>query len=75
VGNRSFFDKTIAPSPVKLDFGPGLLAKAASALLFGSPREMTVEDICGENGVIEQFVEAAKQSFDAGFKGVELHGA
>jgi len=75
VGNRSIFSKAIAPSAVKLNFGPSLLAKTASALLFGTPREMTVQEICGEGGLVDQFVEAAKQSFDAGFKGVELHAA
>ena len=36
---------------------------------------MTIEEISGEGGVVDQFVAAAKQSFEAGFKGVELHGA
>lgn len=33
---------------------------------------MTTEDI---ELVIEQFVDGARRSFEAGFKGVELHGA
>jgi 2,4-dienoyl-CoA reductase-like NADH-dependent reductase (Old Yellow Enzyme family) len=74
-GNRSFFAKTIAPSAVKLNFGDNLIARAAVAFMFGTPREMTVEEIAGEEGAIEQFVAAAKQVSDAGFKGVELHGA
>jgi len=44
----------------------------ASSLLFGTPKAMTAEDI---SLVIDQFVSGAKQSFQAGFKGVELHGA
>jgi 2,4-dienoyl-CoA reductase-like NADH-dependent reductase (Old Yellow Enzyme family) len=71
-GKRGFFTKTIAPSAVKLNFGRSLLAGAASSLLFGTPREMTADDI---SLVIDQFVAGAKQSFQAGFKGVELHGA
>jgi len=71
-GKRGFFTKTIAPSAVKLNFGKSLLASAASSLLFGTPRAMTAEDI---SLVIDQFVVGAKQSFEAGFKGIELHGA
>lgn len=74
-GNRGFFAKTVAPSAVQLNFGNNLIAKAAVSIIFGTPREMTVEDISGEGGVVDQFVAAAKQCFDAGFKGVELHGA
>ncbi|TVY85843.1 NADH-dependent flavin oxidoreductase, partial [Lachnellula willkommii] len=75
ISNRSFFAKTIAPSPVPLNFGPNILERLAASLLFGTPHEMTVEEISGEGGVVDQFVEAARQSFEAGFKGIELHGA
>ena len=71
-GKRGFFTKTIAPSPIKLDFGHSLLAGVVSSLMFGTPRAMDDEDI---SLVIDQFVSAAKQSFQAGFKGVELHAA
>jgi 2,4-dienoyl-CoA reductase-like NADH-dependent reductase (Old Yellow Enzyme family) len=71
-GKRSFFTKNLAPSPIALDFGPGILARMASSLSFGTPKEMTVEDI---ELVVDQFVEGAKRSFDAGFKGIELHAA
>ena len=74
-GNRNFFTKAIAPSAVRLNFGDNLIAKAAAAFMFGRPREMTVDEIAGKEGAIEQFVAAAKQAFEAGFKGVELHGA
>lgn len=60
---------------MKLNFGDNLIAKTAVSLIFGTPREMTIEEISGGDGVIDQFVAAAKQSFEAGFKGVELHGA
>jgi 2,4-dienoyl-CoA reductase-like NADH-dependent reductase (Old Yellow Enzyme family) len=55
-----------------MSFGPSLLERAIAALLFGTPREMTLDDI---EEAIDQFVRAGKQCFDAGFKGVELHGA
>ena len=74
-GNRGFFEKTVAPSAVKLNFGNNILARAAVAFMFGTPREMTVEEISGEDGLIDQFAAAARQSFEAGFKGIELHGA
>lgn len=74
-GNRSFFSKAVAPSPVKLNFGPSYIENFAVSLVFGTPRELTTEEISGEGGIIDQFVAAAKQSFDAGFKGVQLHGA
>jgi 2,4-dienoyl-CoA reductase-like NADH-dependent reductase (Old Yellow Enzyme family) len=70
-GKRSFFTKNLAPSAIKLNFGSSLLAGVVSSLIFGTPKAMTEEDI---SLVIDQFV-GARQSFEAGFKGVELHGA
>ncbi|KAM0154765.1 hypothetical protein ACHAQE_005508 [Botrytis cinerea] len=74
-GNRGLFSKTVAPSAVAMNFGSSLIERAAVALLFGTPRELTVDEISGPGGIIDEFVAAAKQSFEAGFKGVELHGA
>ncbi|KFX90929.1 hypothetical protein V490_06190 [Pseudogymnoascus sp. VKM F-3557] len=74
-GNRGFFAKTVAPSAVKLNFGSRIIDKLAATLFFGTPREMTVDEISGEGGLVDQFVAAAKQCFDAGFKGVQLHAA
>lgn len=74
-GNRGFFEKSVAPSAVKMNFGDNLIAKAAVSFMFGTPREMATDEISGQGGVIDQFVAAAKQCFMAGFKGVELHGA
>jgi len=71
-GSRSFFSKNIAPSPIKLNMGNSFIAKAAVTFLFGTPREMTHEDI---SLVIDQFVGAAKQAHEAGFKGIQLHAA
>lgn len=71
-GTKGFFEKNVAPSPVALELGPGLLAKLASALVMGTPREMTVADI---EDVVTQFARAARLSADAGFDGIELHGA
>lgn len=74
-GSRGFFEKTIAPSAVKLDFGPRIVDKLAVSLAFGTPREMTVDEISGDGGLVDQFVTAAKQCLEAGFKGVQLHAA
>jgi 2,4-dienoyl-CoA reductase-like NADH-dependent reductase (Old Yellow Enzyme family) len=71
-GTRGFFEKTLAPSPVPLDFGPGLIAKLIRMLLFGTPREMSVSDI---ERIVQMFVDGAKVAERAGFSGVELHGA
>ena len=71
-GDRSLFAKTIAPSPIPLDFGPGLVSSAVRALVFGTPKEMTVQDI---KTVIQQFVDASELAYQAGFAGVEIHGA
>jgi 2,4-dienoyl-CoA reductase-like NADH-dependent reductase (Old Yellow Enzyme family) len=43
--------------------------------MFGTPRELTIDEISGKDGVIDQFVSGAVQCYQAGFKGVELHGA
>ncbi|KAL6860232.1 hypothetical protein ACO1O0_004258 [Amphichorda felina] len=71
-GTRSIWAKTIAPSPVPLDLGPGIITSIARRFLFGTPREMTSEDI---NLVIAQFARSARVVAEAGFAGVELHAA
>ncbi|KAL7949758.1 FMN-linked oxidoreductase [Trichoderma barbatum] len=71
-GTRGYFEKSIAPSPIPLNLGDGILARLTSAFMFGSPREMTVDDI---ERVVVQFAETAKLAAEAGFAGVELHGA
>ncbi|KAG6089784.1 hypothetical protein E4U15_001341 [Claviceps sp. LM218 group G6] len=71
-GTHGFFKKTIAPSPVQVNLGQGLIAKALSKLVFGTPREMTAADI---QHVVTRFAEAAKLCHEAGFSGVEIHAA
>lgn len=72
-GRAGFFTKAVAPSPKKLNLGDSLIARAAVSLLFGTPRALTAAEITGDEGIIAQFVIGAKQCFEAGFKGVELH--
>ena len=71
-GNRGLMAKALAPSPIPLNFGPGVIAWLLRALLFGTPKEMSIEEI---EVVIQQFVEAGKLAYDSGFQGIEIHGA
>ncbi|KAM3437057.1 hypothetical protein MY4824_003958 [Beauveria thailandica] len=71
-GTRGYFAKAIAPSPVPVALGPGYIAKAISAIAFGTPREMTTLEI---NLVIDRFADAANLAAEAGFDGVQIHGA
>ncbi|CZT07527.1 related to NADH oxidase [Rhynchosporium agropyri] len=74
-GSSGLFQKTVAPSAVKLNLGDSVIARTAVSLLFGTPRELTHEEITGPEGIIAQFVAASKQCYEAGFKGVELHAS
>ncbi|KAK2036747.1 NADH:flavin oxidoreductase/NADH oxidase [Colletotrichum somersetense] len=71
-GKRGLLEKTIAPSPVPLNLGSGLIARLVNALVFGTPREMTVAEI---QDVVRRFAQTAKLASDAGFAGIEIHGA
>lgn len=68
-GRRGFFAKSLAPSPVPLRLGEGLVARLASAVVFGTPREMTAADI---EDVVRRFAETARISAEAGFDGAEI---
>jgi hypothetical protein len=52
--------------------GAGFVQRWLSWLVFPPPREMTHGDI---QTVTRQFVDAARLMADAGFSGIELHGA
>ncbi|ROT40634.1 NADH:flavin oxidoreductase/NADH oxidase [Sodiomyces alkalinus F11] len=71
-GKRGFFEKTLAPSAVPLKVGTGLIMAAINKLVFGTPKEMTTDDI---RHVVHRFTESARLAADAGFAGVELHAA
>ncbi|GKT66373.1 NADPH dehydrogenase [Colletotrichum tofieldiae] len=71
-GKRGFTEKTIAPSAVPLNLGTGFLPRLINSLLFGTPREITVAEI---QDVVRRFALTAKLASDAGFAGVEIHGA
>jgi 2,4-dienoyl-CoA reductase-like NADH-dependent reductase (Old Yellow Enzyme family) len=71
-GKRGMFASTIAPSAVPINIGDGLKDRVIAAMTWSSPREMTRGDI---ETVIRQFVDTARLMADAGFSGIELHGA
>lgn len=71
-GKRGMFAPTIAPSAVPINIGNGLMERMIATLTWSGPREMTRKDI---ETVIRQFVDTARLMADAGFSGVELHGA
>ncbi|ROV99050.1 hypothetical protein VMCG_06582 [Cytospora schulzeri] len=71
-GTKGFFEKNIAPSAIALHLGDGFLAKLASALMFGTPREMTVAE-CED--VVARYARTARISAQAGFDGIEIHAA
>ncbi|KAH8882274.1 NADH:flavin oxidoreductase/NADH oxidase [Thozetella sp. PMI_491] len=71
-GRRNLWSCTMAPSPIPLNLGTSWPAWAASRLVFGTPREMTHADIAH---VTRLFQDTARMAHEAGFAGVELHGA
>ncbi|KAE8353057.1 putative FMN binding oxidoreductase [Aspergillus coremiiformis] len=71
-GNRGLFVPAIAPSPIPVQIGNGLLGWIVSKIMFTVPREMMQADI---DTVTRQFVDAALLMADSGFSGIELHGA
>jgi len=71
-GTKGFFEKNIAPSAVGMNVGDAFIARAAAAILFGTPRAMTEAEI---SHVVERFAATAKFLCDVGFKGIEIHAA
>ncbi|RKU48211.1 hypothetical protein DL546_002095 [Coniochaeta pulveracea] len=71
-GTKGFFEKNLAPSAVPLKLGDGWIQAVMSRLVFGVPKEMTVEEI---QTVVRQFADCAKLAAEAGFHGVQIHGA
>ncbi|BGP55352.1 hypothetical protein JCM8202v2_002952 [Rhodotorula sphaerocarpa] len=65
-------EPSLAPSAVPLRIGTHPLARVVSRTLWGSPREMTAENI---DDVVEQFVAGARIAREAGWDGVELHAS
>ncbi|KAJ5791306.1 uncharacterized protein N7518_008317 [Penicillium psychrosexuale] len=71
-GHRGIFAQTLAPSAVPMKVGESYFEKLIGCLVWTQPKEMTTQDI---ERVIRQFVDTARLMADAGFSGIELHGA
>ncbi|KAJ5473575.1 hypothetical protein N7475_003141 [Penicillium sp. IBT 31633x] len=71
-GRRGMFAPTLAPSAVPIKVGNGYLDRLIGYLAWAAPKEMTTQDV---ERVIRQFVDTARLLADAGFSGIELHGA
>ncbi|TVY62567.1 NADH-dependent flavin oxidoreductase nadA [Fusarium oxysporum f. sp. cubense] len=71
-GTRGFLEKTLAPSAISLRLGKGIFSAIVSRLPFGTPRAMTIHEI---RDVQNRFVSTAVLAAEAGFDGIELHGA
>ncbi|CAG7935297.1 unnamed protein product [Penicillium olsonii] len=71
-GHRGMFAQTLAPSAVPINLGDGYLERLIGCLAWSTPKEMSTQDV---ERVIGQFVDTARLMADAGFSGVELHGA
>lgn len=71
-GNRPKDMMPLCPSAVPVKLGDTWLDKLALDTMLGTPKEMTLEEI---DEAVENFVRAARVSKEAGFAGVQLHGA
>ena len=71
-GKKAFMDKNLAPSPIQLNMGDDFLAKIITNVVFGTPKEMSVEEI---EDVVQSFARTARIASEAGFDGVEIHAA
>ncbi len=71
-GRRSHFAKTMAPSAVPLRLGEGVVRRDRLRQPFGTPEEMTQEDVDQVTGL---FRASARMAYEAGFGGIELHSA
>ncbi|KAJ5102980.1 Aldolase-type TIM barrel [Penicillium argentinense] len=71
-GKRGIFASSVAPSAVPISVGDSWIEKIIAALAWSKPREMTTAEV---ETTIARFVDAARLMADAGFAGIELHGA
>ncbi|KAJ5964723.1 uncharacterized protein N7479_004599 [Penicillium vulpinum] len=71
-GHRGIFAQTLAPSAVRVKVGDSYFQRLVGCLVWSEPKEMTTQDV---ERVIGQFVDTARLMADAGFSGIELHGA
>jgi len=71
-GNRPADMPALCPSAVPVKMGESWLDKIALDKLLGAPKAMSLEEI---DEAVENFKRAAKVTKEAGFAGIQLHGA
>lgn len=71
-GKKSFMAKNLAPSAVQMNMGGDIISKIITNVVFGTPKEMSVEEI---EDVVQRFGKTARIASEAGFDGVEIHAA
>lgn len=71
-GNRPVDEPAQCPSSVPVKLGDTWLDKLALDKLLGTPKAMTIEDI---DEAVANWVRGATVARDAGFAGIQLHGA
>lgn len=71
-GSRPPGTATWCPSSVPVKVGDSWLDKIALDKLLGTPKAITVEEI---DQLVGMFVHATRVSIEAGFDGIQLHGA
>jgi len=68
--NKEAGAETIAPSAIRA--AGAMFTDAAGLVEFDMPRALTTEDVAG---VVDEYRHAAARALEAGFDGIELHGA
>ena len=71
-GTRSYFTKNLAPSAIPLKLGNSIVSRAATAVVFGTPREMTRDEI---KELVSNFARTARLAAHCGFSGIEVNAA
>lgn len=69
---RPFLEPSKAPSAVGMTAGDGFVGRAIGKVVWGTPKEMSLEDVAE---VIEGFAQGARIAKEAGFDGVQLHAS
>ncbi|MCJ1440385.1 MAG: hypothetical protein MMC23_000868 [Stictis urceolatum] len=71
-GNRPRVMRALCPSEVPVEMGQGWIDKLARDAVLGVPKAMSLEEI---DEVVGLFVHGARVAVEAGFDGVQIHGA
>lgn len=69
---RSPFSPALAPSIVPTTAGKGMVGRLVGSLVWGTPKEMSSEDI---EQVIDQFRKGARLAKETGWDGIQVHAS